>query len=339
MLYYLTKLDYKRQIQTKLFDEILGGDDSIRIDNEQTAYEEIQGYLTSRYDVSKEFRDAVKFSFVSTYYAGQLVFLDADAYSATAPSYALNDLVLQAGNVYYCKTAIAAPEAFNAAKWTLLGPQYKMFHIPLPYDSFNLYTFYFLNDKAFWRDYNYRANSETRTRSHQNEIQANRTEDLLPLNDFPTTKNTQQWKDKTEYKFTGLWPIAVPGDFTAWSGVTAYVTGDRVSRNSIIWQAAANSTNIEPGTDITKWMPISWVAGDNRNSKMVDVMVAVSLYLIHRTVAPRNIPEKVKIEYDNAILYLENVMNGKVNLRIEELQPDQNIGFSGGSEPKRINRW
>lgn len=339
MLYYLTKLDYKRQIQTKLFDEILGGDDSIRIDSEQTAYEEIQGYISSRYNVSGEFRDVVKFTFTGVYYAGQLVFLDATAYSATAPSYALNDIVLEAGNVYYCKTAILAPEAFTIAKWTLLGPQYKMFYIPLPYNRFDLDTFYSGKDNVFWKDYNYTAAFDTRERTHQDELQANRTEDLLPLNDFPTTKNTTQWTKKTPYSITGLWPIAVPGDFAAWAALTPYVTGDRKKHNSIIWQAVANSNSIEPGTDITKWMPISWVAGDNRNSKMVDIMIAVSLYFIHRICSPRNIPELRKTEYDNAILYLENVMNGKANLRIEEIQPDQNARFYGGSEPKRINRW
>jgi len=337
MLYYLTKLDYKRQIQTKLFDEILGGDDSIRIDNEQAAYEEIQGYITSRYDLSAEFRDTVKFSFVDTYYAGQLVYLDATPYSATAPSYALNEMVLQAGNVYYCKTAIAAPEAFNAAKWTLLGPQFKLFYIPLPYDRFDIDNYYYVNDKTFWRDYNYLCAQETRTRTHQQEIQSNRTEDLLPLNDFPTTRNTQQWKSKTAYSLSGLWPVAVPADFTAWAA-GSFNQGDRRSHTNKIWEAL-KTTTAEPGTDITAWKPIAWNAGDNRNSKMVDIMISVSLYLIHRTCAPRNIPEKVKIEYDNAILYLENVMNGKINLRIEEIQPDQNVRFYGGSEPKRINRW
>lgn len=41
------------------------------------------------------------------------------AYSATKDAYAVGDYVIQAGSLYVCKTAIAAAEAFTAAKWTV----------------------------------------------------------------------------------------------------------------------------------------------------------------------------------------------------------------------------
>lgn len=336
MLKYLRKQDYTRQISTKNLDELLGGNDSIRIDSEQTAYEKLQSYLVSRYDLAFEFRDVVKFVFTDTYYGGQVVYLDATAYSASA-TYALNDMVLEAGYVYYCKTAILVGEAFNPAKWTKIGAQYDLFNMPLPYTRFDYKTWYEVNDLVFWKDYNYKSTISTSPPTQQSQLQSNRTVDIPLFNSFPNATNQTQWTNKTAYSFSQLWPNAVPADFTAWSAGT-FNQGDRRSHVGKIWQAL-KTTTATPGTDITAWMPISWVSGDSRNPAMIDTMLSLSIYYIHRIGAPRNIPTERKTAYDDAIIYLENVMNGKVNLRIEELEANNNTCFFGGSQPKRINNW
>ena len=121
--------------------------------------------------------------------------------------------------------------------------------------------------------------------------------------------------------------------------MTAYTTGQRVSYNSTIWEALANNTGKTPGTDIEKWKPISYTAGDNRNQKLVQSMVDITLYHLHSRIAPRNVPQLRVKRYDDAILYLESCSKGLVSLNLETIQPNQGSRISGGSEPKRINRW
>lgn len=337
---YLLRTDYLRLIAENELNQVTRNDDSFRVDTEQVAYEEVKGYLTKRYDLTFEFKDAVQFVYTDTYKANQLIYLDAPAYSA-ASTYALNVLVLQAGNVYYCSTAIITPEAFNIGKWTLLGAQYTKFYIPSPYPRFNYNNTYALSDLTWWKDKVYKALSPTAIPSHQAQLQNNSNKILPKGNYFPDDVNfgASQWGTGVSYSFSQLWPIAVVGDFTAWSNVTAYTTGQRSTKDSIIWQAQKNNTNISPGTDITAWLPVSWIEGDNRNSKLVQILTDVSLYHLHSAIAPRNIPQLRVKRYDDAILYLENIANGKVSVSLDEIQPDQGQAFSGGGLPKRINHW
>ena len=181
---YLRLKDYYRQIQDAQLQQIITADDELRTETEQAAYTELVGYLSARYNVASEFRDTLQFDYTETYTAKQLVYLDATAYSATS-TYALNDLTLHNSKVYFCKTAITVGEAFNAAKWTEIGSQYKLFYIPLPYNEFNYQRFYSVGDMVFWKDKIYKCISQTPTGSHQNDIQLNNTEDQLPLNLFP----------------------------------------------------------------------------------------------------------------------------------------------------------
>lgn len=336
---FLIKQDYYRLISSEQLDEVTRATDSLRKSTEEVAHEEIKGYLTLGYDLEHEFKDIAKFEYGTTYKAKQTVYLDATAYSASA-TYALNALVLYSGNVYYCKTAIGTPEAWNASKWTLLGAQYDLFYIPFPYTKFDLDSIYYIGDLIWYKDKIYRCKEDTQTRTHQAEIQANDINDLTPLNSFPTALNQTQWEKATSYSFNNLWPIAVSGDYTAWSGATTYAAGTKVSYNSTIYQSAVSSNlNVTPGTDITKWFPVSWTSGDARHPLLKQFMIDITLYHLHSGIAPRNIPELRVKRYDDAITYLEKVASGDQNMDIAGIQPDRGVNYFGGGEPKRINRW
>lgn len=337
---YLRLKDYYNLIQDVNLQQIINSDDSIRVDVENAALAEVKSYIVQKYDVADEFRDTVQFTFTDTYKAKQLVYLDAAAYSA-ALTYALNVMVLQGGNVYYCKTAIIAPEAFNLIKWTLLGPQYKLFNIPTPYAEFNLYNNYSVNDFSYWVNKVYKCLSPSVIPSHQGDLQSFNTFDIPPNNYFPNNAlyGSKQWGTGQSYSFTGLWPSAVYGDFATWLVGSTYTAGDIKSYNSIIWRAQAGSTGVTPGTDITKWLPVSWLAGDNRNPQIIQRLIDITLYHLHSRIAPRNIPDLRVKRYDDAIKWLKDCAKGFVTLDAPLIQPKSGSTIRMGSEVKRKNSY
>lgn len=335
---YLTRQDYFSSIQQENLEQITNEDDNFRLTKEQAAITTIKSYLEQKYDVADEFRETVQFSYSTVYKAKQLVYLDADAYSATS-LYALNALTLVGGNVYRCTTAITIAHTFNAAEWTLIGAQYSYYYIPTPYPEFNYQTCYVAGDFVFYKDKVYKCLRDSIRIDHTTALQYGSYQNLPFLNSFPTHIGQTQWSSGAAYSFTALFPSAVPGDFTAWSGVTAYSTGNRISFDSQIWQAQAASTNIEPGTDITKWLPVSYTAGDNRNSQLVEIAIHLTIYKLSPRISPRNVPDVWVKNYDDAIGLLKRSAKGEVTLDVPKLQPKQGQRIRWGSEVKNINSY
>ena len=136
---YLFAQDYKALIQVDSLSQIIGQDTSLLMKAELAAQAEITSYLIQKYELSKEFTDTVVWAHATSYKAKNRVYLDATSYSASA-TYALNSLALVTGNVYRCSTAVTVAEAFNAAKWTLLGPQYSLYYVTNPEADWNNYA-------------------------------------------------------------------------------------------------------------------------------------------------------------------------------------------------------
>lgn len=336
---YLILQDYFATIQDANLQQILCDNDAFRLTKQETALTEIRSYLVQKYDVSDEFRETVKFSFTTTYKAKQLVYLDADAYSATA-TYALNALTLYLGNVYYCSTLINTPEAFTLGHWTLLGAQYAFFYIPTPYPEFDYKSVYNEGDFTYWKNKVYKCNKQSVLFSQSTKLQYGEYENLPGINQFPDATGQTQWSTGVDYSLFGLWPIAVIGDFTAYNSLTAYVTGDRVSLDSIIWQAFGNSTGITPGTDITKWIPVSYVSGDNRNPQLVEMCVMITIYKLSPRITPYNVPDVWVKNYDGAISWLKKCAKGEVTLDAPLLQLQTPTGrIRWGSQIKNINNY
>ena len=338
MMPYLILQDYYSSIQDSNLQQIISSDDALRVKKQETALEEIKSYLIQKYDVSDEFCETLPFKYATSYKAKQLVYLTATTYSASL-TYALNALTLQSGSVYYCSTAINTPEAFNSAHWTLIGAQYDLFYIPTPYDEFNYKTIYKKDDVVFWKDKVYPCLKDSIIISHSSAIQYSTVGNLPFSNDFPDASGQTQWGTGVAYAFSGLFPSAVVGDFTAWSSVTSYVTGNRVSKNSIIWQALANSTNVAPGTNTSKWQPVSWISGDNRNQQLVELNVHLAIYKLSTRISPRNIPDIWVKNYDDAINWLKKCAKGEVTLDAPLLQPSQGSRIRFNSKVRNINYY
>lgn len=329
---YLRLKDYYAFIQSDNLQQVIRADDSIRLQAELGAEAKIKEYLVQKYDLAEEFTDTKIYSPLSTYQAGQLVDLNFTPFVA-ANTYAINDLVLQDAKGYICTTAVIAPAAFNLANWTLLGNQYDLFNIPYPYPVFNYLSKYVKDDRVYYKGKVYKCLVPSGQLGHSQALQYS-TYGNLPVNNiFPdnSTYGTTYWGTGVNYSITGLRPNAVVEDFTAWSNVTAYTIGNRVSYDSVIWEAVANNTDVVPDSAIEKWQPVSWLSGDNRNPNIVEIYIDITLYKVHKGIAPRNIPDLRVKAYDDAISTLDKYAGDLITLNVAKLQPDQGnkIRFNG----------
>ena len=153
---YLILNDYKKLIQTDQLSQIIGADYSLVNQIQIASQTEVESYLVQKYDTDKEFTDTSLYVHGTTYQAKDRIYLDATAYSSTS-TYAVNALVLYNNNVYRCTTQVTVAEAWNAAKWTLLGAQYAMFYVTLPADEYDYYTSYEAGDVVWYKDKQYTA--------------------------------------------------------------------------------------------------------------------------------------------------------------------------------------
>jgi phage gp36-like protein len=64
-----------------------------------------------------------------------------------------------------------------------------------------------------------------------------------------------------------------------------------------------------------------WEAGDSRNSLLLDRVLDMTIYYMHKAIAPRNIPELRVKAYDDAIEWLKAAANGTVIAEMTYIQP------------------
>jgi hypothetical protein len=212
---YLITKDYQRIIQSSELAAITGNDVSIRKLAEGTAQAKCMSYLVQKYDISQEFRDINVFSMGVIYKALDRVYLDATAYSATA-TYVLNDLVLQAGKVYVCTTAIPVAEAFTIGKWALLGDQYDLFFVTLPAPMFDYLKVYAKTNPVFWKDKTYIAQRDSILMDQQSALDAIDIQNISRGNVFPDNaiNGPEMWGAGTPFSVAAG---TRPTDATKWT--------------------------------------------------------------------------------------------------------------------------
>lgn len=210
--------DYAKQIQSENLQQIIGGNQSVLDAIQKAAVEECESYLKQKYDTSQALKATSQHNKTLTYKAGQTVYLNAVAYSATS-TYALGALVLQAGNIYRCTTAITVGEAFNATKWGLVGLQYATYYALFPNQIFNYLAVYSVGSQVFWKDKIYTCKIATQILDHEALLQIGRAESEQVVNIFPDdpVKGVQYWDAGTSY--------SVPTN-TEISNVNYWVQGD-----------------------------------------------------------------------------------------------------------------
>lgn len=333
---YLALQDYYLKIQDANLQQIISDEDKYRIKAQAEALTEIKSYLAQRFDVDDEFRDTVQFSFTDTYQAKQLVYLDADAYSTSA-TYVANDLVLQNGKVYY-SIAGNAPGAFNGAEWTEIGDQYDYFYVTIPYEEFSHEGAYEVDDVVFYDNKVYTCLRDTLPLSQSSKLQYVEYSDVPGNNEYPDATDQTQWSAGVSYSFSGIMPNHTSANYTAWDDATAYTAGQKVSRNSLIWLATGASTNIEPGSDITKWVKVSYTEGDNRNPMLVGMNVVTAIHKLSPRISPFNVPDVWVKNYDDTITWLKKCAKGEVTLDAPLRQPEKKR-IRWGSTVRNINNY
>jgi hypothetical protein len=137
---------------------------------------------------------------------------------------------------------------------------------------------------------------------------------------------------------------------TAYDTTVTYTAGQRVSYEDNIYSAigtttpgpflpaewtlqAQNNTFYTCTADTTGNLPNAvnyFSAGDNRNSKIKQVTIDITLYNLHSKISTRNIPDVRRVRYDgggnkndseNAITYLVKVQKGDVTPDLPVIVP------------------
>ena len=166
---YLILPDFKKLIQVDNLNQIIGNDSTVLDQVKSAAVTELTSYLIQKYDCSREFTDTLPWARATTYKANNRVYLDADAYNPAA-TYSANALCLQAGNVYISIAGNAA-HPFNASEWTLIGVQYSMYYVTLPYPEFYYNNVYAKGNQVFWKDKTYSCVVPTAVIGHDAALQ------------------------------------------------------------------------------------------------------------------------------------------------------------------------
>lgn len=209
---YLILNDYKKHIQALNLNQVIGNDQSIVISWQLAAQEKCMSYLKQKYDVAQEFTDTTVWDPTKVYYAKNRVYLDATAYNPES-NYGIGVLCLQLGNVYTCSQAIVVPEAFNAAHWTLLGPQYTLYYVGMPQPEFVLDNFYKVGDQVYWKNKVYTAKQNS---AIYDQIQYPTLAAIPPSNYFPDMvynigqQSNSQWGTGTPFSVPAGTPLTSP---------------------------------------------------------------------------------------------------------------------------------
>ncbi len=184
---YLRYRDYIKTIQDASLLQIIASDDTIRLDAEVAAEAEVKGYLTQKYDCTKEFTETNVWDIETVYLGQDLVYLDATAYNAVT-AYNPDELMLFTdGKVYKCITLTVAGEnpTTASAKWEEIGVRYKLFYVTLPAEEFNYKKYYLKDAEVFYKDKVYTALIATPAIDHQTALQYGRITSVPAPNIFP----------------------------------------------------------------------------------------------------------------------------------------------------------
>jgi phage gp36-like protein len=77
--------------------------------------------------------------------------------------------------------------------------------------------------------------------------------------------------------------------------------------------------------------------GDARRKDLVRRVVAITMYLLHQRLTPRQIPETRQSDYELALSWLKKVNKGELNLQIAKINPSQTVPITWGGNKKTSN--
>lgn len=299
---YLTPFDYDFDIEEEQLIEINGAGKTLT-KAEQLGQEDIAFYLTQEYDLTQEFTNTGTFSITQQYKVTDRIYLDATSWTSSN-TYNLNDMVTYTDNsVYiYASASIGPTTSFpiDNTDWVLLGDQYDLFYINYPAPLFDSLYYYKQGDVVYWNGFTYSCQSPTQDLSLTARSQFLYQNYVPDLNVFPDDTNANS--------------------------------------NSQFWLAGSTQSYVVPigtlPTDSTYW-----TNGDNRCQIVLNALLDIVIFYLHRTISPKNIPELRKIAYKRACDMLEAIAEGKGTITALARQNGQGTFFSWGGNTPDGNNW
>lgn len=282
-----------------------------RIHAESFAIGMVSSKIRDKYDLPFEITPTLPFDITKQYRANDRIILDgAKEYDETS-TYSTNDIVDKDGK-YYIAIAPQISSPFDKGEWLMMGNKYDLYYIPLPYPLFQLniqkqrgaYTagFYNVGDVVWWDNHTYTCKVQTCIMDSDLAIQYPSYASLPSNNVFPNDvhNGSAYWTDNGEYILdAGLIPSLMG------SGAT----------------------------------PSVWKAGDNRDILLVQCIINIALYLLHKRIAPQNVPEHRKLCYKLSIEWLDSIKEGKDLSNLVPVQPNGDTSISWGSKVKLSNGY
>lgn len=311
---YLATSDYlpviqREQLHDQILDELIDGIRERRF-SESWAMGKIRSKIGDQYDFSYEFTPTLPFDSTKIYGAEDRIILDYPEW-VSGTEYKADISFVTLDELAYRCIADNSDSDFDEGKWISIGFKGDIYHIALPFPRFSMRVrtpygsnregVYDKGDKVWWNGRIYSAIAPTRSVSQEDLINYASYAAYGYLNVFPDDlKQKGYWKDEGPYQITTGDPPFLP---------------------------------LPPDT------PPTWVIGDNRDPLFVQAVVDLSLWMLHKRIAPMNIP-KIRTESMNLTFdWLNGISQGTETTGIVEIQPSQGGSLSWGSAPKNRNTY
>jgi hypothetical protein len=176
--------DYARSVQSDNLLQIIESTNSIRLEVEQSAQEEMASYLSQRYITSEIFTDTTTFLFSTIYFGKNLVEYTETAYN-NVTVYVATDRVSYNGYIYESIAGSTGVLPTVGVSWLLITENEALYYAKLPQVEYSNTTQYLAGSMVWYKDSVYTANYDT-------------------VGNVPT--NTNIWSAGTPYTFTGFKP-------------------------------------------------------------------------------------------------------------------------------------
>lgn len=117
------------------------------------------------------------------------------------------------------------------------------------------------------------------------------------------------------------------------ANVANYVKDQVVRTSKDVLYVAQQDT---PSTSLTD---ATWKQTDPRNKALVQKIIDITLYDLHSSVSPHNIPALRVKRYDSAIKWLEMVQKDLITPNLPQLGETPNTSFRLSTSNKTAERW
>lgn len=306
---YLIVPDYYTVQQPGLLSQLFTNDIE-RKAAESWGITTINSYLSAKYNTQAEFTNTLPYDYTKSYGANDRVVIDfADWVADTA--YSIGDLVIYEDYGYICTTA-NSDATFTVGNWKVMGQQYAIFSIPLPYPLFeqmpqpakgpNRAGVYKVGDVVWWAGHTYTCLRPTIIGDYDSVIQYPSYNAIPAPNYFPDDPKNGS---------------------TYWHDEGAYVI------------AAGEYPTIDPE-------PIGappWELSDNRDPTIVNAVVMLSLWRLFKRIAPMNVPDHIMDEFKRIMDWLDCVKRGDLTTEVRQNQPETQYRIAWNSQPKQRNGY